>query len=149
MKLIKRYSNQVFIYLLIIYILKMKDKIYIIYISSINYIYINIIENKYYKLFFLKKIGDTVQISYVSTRDDTGEVHVAIVCSDCYEDSPSSHKLPEADQFVNGSKGYVTVQIPQTAKRGAEIYYCFVVGYRNSNQEWETTKAGPIYVSCK
>jgi len=91
--------------------------------------------------------GDTVQISYVSTRDDTGEVHVAIVCSDCYEDSPSSHKLPEADQFVNGSKGYVTVQIPQTAKRGAEIYYCFVVGYRNSNQEWETTKAGPIYVS--
>jgi len=91
--------------------------------------------------------GDIVEISYVSTRDDTGEVHVAIICSDCYEDSPSSHTLPEADQEVNGSRGTVTVQIPQTAKRGAEIYYCFVVGYRNSNQEWETTKAGPIYVS--
>jgi len=91
--------------------------------------------------------GQLVEIPFFSTRDDQGEVHVAIVCSDCYDDSPSSHVLKEADQIVEGNQGVVTVQIPQTAKSGAEIYYCFVVGYRNSNQEWETTKAGPIYVS--
>jgi len=79
-------------------------------------------------------------------RDDEGEVHVAIVCNNCYEDGDDAHVVDEATQIVTGYQGSVELQIPESAQYEAEIYFCFVIGYRNSGEEWDTTKAGPIYV---
>ncbi len=96
------------------------------------------------KKLILNILGDPVYIDYTSMRDDVGIIHVAIVCSDCYEDEPAKI-LPEPIE-VTGNTGTITLQIPESAQPQSEIYFCFLIGYEKSGEEWDTTKAGPIYV---